>query len=182
MKLLLFISLTIILLYFFKNKMKKPGSLGFYLFLACEGLAWLLVHSLEFWVYRPLKFNQLCSWFLLLVFFYLMSHSVNKLINNKTIRSAPSNSALVKTAPLRDGLLLTGIYSKIRHPMYCSLICLVWGLFLKNIRFDTFLISVFSSLLVYRAAKKEEEQNEQKFGERYVQYKKRTKMFIPYLI
>jgi len=182
MKFLLFVCLTIILLYFFKSKLKKTDSLGFNLFIACEGLAWLLVHSLETWFYRPFKFNQLCSWFLLLAFFYLMYRSVNKIIKNRSTPSGPANSALINSNLGQDRLLVTGVYSTIRHPMYCSLLCLTWGLFLKNIRFDTFLISIFTTLIVYRVTRKEETANLLKFGERYVQYKKRTKMFIPHVI
>lgn len=79
-------------------------------------------------------------------------------------------------------LIETGLYGKIRHPLYSSLIFLSFAAYLK-------MPSLFSSLLEFglvftllSAVKAEEVIDEKKFGDSYQQYKQKTKMFIPHVI
>lgn len=75
----------------------------------------------------------------------------------------------------------TGLYTKIRHPLYSALLFLSVSAFLKR-------PSVFWAILVFgvvftlmSTVRAEEEFDEKKFGSRYAEYRKRTKMFIPYI-
>ncbi len=79
-------------------------------------------------------------------------------------------------------LVESGLYAKIRHPLYSSLLFFALAAFLKQ-------PSLFSAILMfgifftlYSTVTAEEKIDEEKFGTRYSEYKQRTKMFIPYII
>ena len=79
-------------------------------------------------------------------------------------------------------LVTQGIYHYIRHPLYGSLLCLSWGIFFKSISGLTFMLVCATSIFIVFAAKMEERENCDYFGDEYRSYMRRTKMFIPYLI
>jgi protein-S-isoprenylcysteine O-methyltransferase Ste14 len=78
-------------------------------------------------------------------------------------------------------LVESGIYKYIRHPMYCSLLLLTWGIFLKNPVSDALLASLAASLFLFLTAIFDEKECIAYFGEKYRDYMKRTKRFIPYI-
>lgn len=178
MKLIAFITITFILYLLFRRKIKTRSNPAFYIFLACEGSTWLLITSFRYWIINPLKTKQLVSWTLLLISAGLLLISLSQFKKWRTNRSAQLQSSAFIQQPQKL-FISTGIYSYIRHPMYCALICLIWSLFFKYIRFDTFLIAVFSSLSIFRAANLEESLNVEKFGSEYKKYMANTKMFFP---
>ena len=79
-------------------------------------------------------------------------------------------------------LVTSGIYKYIRHPQYTGFFMITLGMMLEWATLP--LIILYSLLLVlyYRLAKKEEKDIEQEFGREYIEYKQKTKMFIPYII
>ncbi len=79
-------------------------------------------------------------------------------------------------------LVTSGIYKYIRHPQYTGFFMITLGMMLEWATLP--LIILYSLLLVlyYRLAKKEEKDIEQEFGNEYIEYKQKTKMFIPYII
>jgi protein-S-isoprenylcysteine O-methyltransferase Ste14 len=78
-------------------------------------------------------------------------------------------------------LIETGIFKYVRHPLYGSLLFLTWGICLKNSVLSLIVISILSSIFLFVTAKIEERENIGFFGERYIDYIKRSKMFVPYL-
>jgi protein-S-isoprenylcysteine O-methyltransferase Ste14 len=76
----------------------------------------------------------------------------------------------------------TGIYRYIRHPQYTGFFMISLGMMLEWATLS--LIILYSLLLVlyYKLAKKEKMDIEKEFGSKYIEYKKHTKMFIPYII
>jgi len=78
-------------------------------------------------------------------------------------------------------LVQTGIFKYIRHPMYGSLLFLTWGVCLKNPETTIIIISVLSSIFLYITAKTEEKEDIKFFGEEYIKYIKKSKMFVPYV-
>jgi protein-S-isoprenylcysteine O-methyltransferase Ste14 len=56
-----------------------------------------------------------------------------------------------------------------------------WGIVLKNISWIGILLAVMITMLLILTAKKEENENIQYFGERYREYMKHTKMFVPFI-
>jgi protein-S-isoprenylcysteine O-methyltransferase Ste14 len=78
-------------------------------------------------------------------------------------------------------LVEVGAYKFIRHPLYASLLFLGWGAFLKDPSLPAAILAVAASAFLVATAKVEEKENVEKFGSGYIDYMKRTKMFMPYL-
>jgi protein-S-isoprenylcysteine O-methyltransferase Ste14 len=81
---------------------------------------------------------------------------------------------------LGEGLVTTGIYAYTRNPMYFGAIIMILGWFLI-FPFTFILISTFLFLvLFYITAKSEEKQLIQTYGKKYLKYKSKVPLFIPY--
>jgi len=153
---------------------------GFYRFFAWECIAWLLASNFKWWFANPFSINQIISWILLLFSAYLVISGVILL----KMKGKPSQTrdeenlfGFEKTTELID----TGVFRCIRHPLYASLIFLTWGIFLKHPQIILFIVSLLASILLYITSKLDEKECINYFGEKYIDYMKRTKMFIPYL-
>ena len=79
-------------------------------------------------------------------------------------------------------LIEQGIFKYIRHPLYSSLIFLTWGILLKSTSIELLVVSIISTLFLYLTAIFDEKECIQFFGVKYIEYMKRSKMFIPYII
>ncbi|MEJ2300039.1 MAG: methyltransferase [Anaerolineales bacterium] len=78
-------------------------------------------------------------------------------------------------------LVTAGAYQYIRHPLYCSLILLGLGIYLKDPSAVGALLLVVLGASLYATGRVEESENLHKFGDEYARYLERTKMFIPFL-
>jgi protein-S-isoprenylcysteine O-methyltransferase Ste14 len=79
-------------------------------------------------------------------------------------------------------LVDTGIFKYIRHPLYSSLLFLTWGIFLKNPSPVLFIAGILSTVFLYFTAIFDEKESIAFFGEKYREYQKSSKMFIPYIL
>jgi protein-S-isoprenylcysteine O-methyltransferase Ste14 len=79
-------------------------------------------------------------------------------------------------------LVDSGIFKYIRHPLYSSLIFLTWGIYLKSPDLHLLITAIVSTLFLYITAIRDERECIQYFGNKYIDYKKRSKMFIPFII
>ena len=78
-------------------------------------------------------------------------------------------------------LITTGIYAYIRHPMYLSVTLMMLGVLISSpTLLEAFLLVLLLVVLLLKA-KKEEAIWSQK-SEAYVAYKKRTKLFLPFVL
>jgi protein-S-isoprenylcysteine O-methyltransferase Ste14 len=78
------------------------------------------------------------------------------------------------------GTLVTdGIYAYIRHPQYSGFMLITLGLLVHWATIPLLIMWPILMLLYYRLAKREEKDMEKEFGNQYVEYKKRTAMFLP---
>lgn len=83
----------------------------------------------------------------------------------------------------RQGTLVTkGIYKYIRHPQYTGLLLLSLGILIEWATLPLIIFYPIMIIVYLRLAKREENDMLAEFGEEYVQYKKRTKMFIPFIV
>jgi protein-S-isoprenylcysteine O-methyltransferase Ste14 len=117
---------------------------------------------------------------LLLLSIYLVVAGVltlKKGRNNENVRNEETLYKFEKTSELVE----VGIFKYIRHPLYSSLLCLTWGIFLKNPDLILFLISLSSSMFLYFTAYLDERECINYFGEKYQNYMRRTKRFVPYI-
>ncbi len=74
----------------------------------------------------------------------------------------------------RDALVTKGIYSKIRHPMYIGIILFHIGLPLTANGFTALISTVIWGVFIVIWKHFEEKNLERRFGEEYVEYKKKT--------
>ncbi len=155
---------------------------GFYRFFAWEGIAWLLVNNYRYWFINLFSFLQIISFILLVCALVLaMTGFVLIKIKGKIDKNRNDNTAysFEKTTELIE----VGIFKYIRHPMYSSLIFLTWGIYFKNVvSINLLIISILSTVFLFITAKVEEKEDLKFFGEKYKDYIKKTKMFIPYII
>lgn len=96
---------------------------------------------------------------------------------SKSRGEAPENFTFENTTTL----VTSGIYHYIRHPMYSSLLLLAWGAFFKHLSLLGLLITILTTILTVILGHIEEKENLVFFGPDYIEYKKTSKMFLPFL-
>lgn len=79
-----------------------------------------------------------------------------------------------------EGLLTTGLYRKVRHPQYTGFFLVIIGFLIQWPTIITLAMFPFLMYMYYRLAKKEEKEMVEKFGDEYLEYMKRTGMFLPF--
>lgn len=178
---LIFCLLSVPLVIVSRKSLLNPGSHGFYRFLGWEGLLFLTICNVRYWFHHPFSIPQIVSWVFLLYALYLVIAGV-LLLHRKgkshPDREDPALFSFEKTTELVD----TSIYKYIRHPLYASLLFLTWGVFLKHPDLLLMAVALFSSVMFYLTARKDEKECVAYFGAIYNEYMKRTKMFIPFVV
>lgn len=153
---------------------------GFYRFFSWECMLWLFASNYLFWFNDPFCVRQIFSWILLTYSVYpVVAGSVQLKKAGKPAKEREEEAlyAFEKTSELVD----TGIFKYIRHPLYSSLLFLTWGIFLKNTTLPLFVVALSSSIFLFLTAWFDEKECIRYFGEKYSEYMKRTKRFVPYL-
>lgn len=179
-KLVTFGILSLLIILVSRRTLFNAKSHGFYRFFSWECIAWLLTSNYKFWFKDPFSINQVISWILL---FYAAYLAISGVIAMKTKGKAEKSRddknlfGFEKTTELID----TGVFKQIRHPLYASLIFLTWGIFLKNPTVLLFFIGLLSTDFLYFTSKFDERECINYFGDKYVDYMKHTKMFIPFI-
>lgn len=79
----------------------------------------------------------------------------------------------------KEKLVTTGIYAQIRHPQYLGFVLLTAGIDFLWPTFSTIFLWPILVFLYYRLAKEEEAMMGQRFGDEYLDYKKKVPRFIP---
>ena len=176
----LFVLGTLALIVISRRSLLQPRSHGFYRFFAWETLLAMFLLNVRGWFADALAWHQLVSWVLLIISLVLVILGVRLLrqIGSQDAgRSDPSLLGMEKTSRL----VTVGLYRYIRHPMYSSLLFLGWGMFFKSPSWlDAGLVLLCTDFLV-ATARIEERENVSYFGEEYVAYMQRSKMFIPFI-
>ncbi len=171
----------------------------FYRFFALEFAFLLILVNFGYWIKNPFTFFRLVTWLILCGSFMLAGYAIFHLllfgkpqlsndieIPNKLtfaeiykyIRRPLYTSRIVLSIETTTNLVTSGVYKYIRHPLYCSLIILGAVTLIKNpSMLATSLFSV-ATVFLYATARVEEKENLIKFGDDYVFYMKRSKMFF----
>jgi len=179
-KIVLFGTLSIPVIFISWRTLFSIKSHGFYRFFSWECMIWLLVSNYKFWFENPFCVKQVFSWIFLLISGYLVIVAVILIKKTgKPIKHRVDKNLyqFEKTSELAD----KGIYKYIRHPMYSSLIFLTWGIYLKNTTGILLFVSILSTVFLYLTAIIEEIECIKYFGEKYYEYIKRSKKFIPFI-
>lgn len=180
-KWILFAILSVPVIVVSLKSLTKIASHGFSRFFAWECIVWLLVNNYRYWFKEPFSVVQIVSWGLLIVSIYPVIMGVVELKRHGKMQKHRNEEKLF-TFESTTELVDTGIYKYIRHPLYLSLLLLTWGIFFKNIKIDLLVISTVASVLLFLTAKADEKECLAYFGNKYKEYRKRSKMFIPYLL
>jgi protein-S-isoprenylcysteine O-methyltransferase Ste14 len=154
---------------------------GFFRFFSWECIIWLFVNNYKFWFDHPLSTKQIFSWVLLLYSIYLVIYGarmIKKIGRPEKGRGEKELFEFEKTTELVD----QGIFKYIRHPLYSSLLFLTWGIFLKNTSYSLFAVSLISTVFLYLTAILDEKECINFFGDKYREYMKRSKRFIPFIV
>lgn len=166
----IFILLSILLFIF--TVIKRPYRHRFPRFFAFESIIGLVLLNVKSWFLNPSSLCQIVSWIFLAGSLVLALHGFRQL----HVAGAPKDDIEETTR-----LVTTGVYRYIRHPLYCSLLLVGIGAFLKEPSFFALFLFLVLAGFVFASGKVEENENIKKFGEEYYKYKKTTRMFIPFL-
>jgi len=180
LKFFIFCLLSIPLVIVSRKSLLKPGSHGFYRFFGWEALLWLAVGNIPFWFSAPFCPRQIVSWIFLFYSLYLVVAGVILLKRQGKSDDKRQDETLYSFEKTTE-LVETGLYRYIRHPLYGSLLFLSWGIFLKNITLISFVVVIFASLMFFLTARMDEKECLEYFGQKYSDYMKKTKMFVPYV-
>ena len=154
---------------------------GFYRLLAWQGILALLVLNTPVWFDNRYALHQLFSWWALFSSLLVLFAGIHQLRSagqaDRAVRADSELFAFEQTTKVVD----TGVYRWIRHPLYCSLLLLTWGIALKQLMPLTVLIALFSSVCLYLTARQDERECIAYFGSSYSDYMLRSRMFIPYV-
>jgi len=160
--------------------LKTKGSHGFYRFFAWEAILVLLIFKIEYWFTDPFSWHQILSWILLfssLYFVFAGTFTLKKKGKQQNIRDEENLYGFERTTEV----VTSGIYRYIRHPLYASLLLLAWGTFLKQPDWILLHVVIIASLFLYLTARADEKECITYFGDKYVEYMKTTKRFIPFI-
>ena len=179
---IIFTAVSIVLVTISWRSLINPRSHGFHRFFAWECILGLFLINAEFWFYKPLAWNQIIAWFLLIVCLFPLVFGVRALRTRgrpaKQREADPTLLGFEKTTTL----VTSGIYKYIRHPLYFSLLLLAWGIFFKSPSLPGLALASISTLFLVFTAKADEDECIRFFGTQYVEYMKNTKMFVPYVL
>lgn len=161
--------------------MGNPRAHGFYRFFAWEAMLALLVLNAPVWFEDRYALHQEISWVLLFASLTVLLLGLYQLRRdgrpNLQARTEAELFAFERTSRLVTG----GIYRFIRHPLFCSLLLLAWGIACKRPGVTSFALAALASVLLYLAARRDEAECIAFFGDAYRQYMRRSRMFVPFL-
>ena len=154
---------------------------GFYRFFAFELLSALVLLNAPEWFRDPLAARQLVSWCLGAASIALTIEGFRLL---RIIGRPAPTPARTNNLPFENTTtpVTVGAYRLIRHPLYASLLALVWGAYLKNpLSIGGIALALGASGFLVATAVAEERENLMAFGAAYAAYMKRTRRFVPFL-
>ena len=180
-KVILFIALSLPVIYLSKRSLFDIKSHGFPRFFSWECIIALFVANYKFWFVEPLSATQVISWLLLAISVYMIIAGALLLRRARKPGVVRVDEKLFKFERTTE-LVTSGIFKYIRHPLYSSLVLLTWGIYFKNPTVIMTFVALLSSILLWFTATGDEKECIEYFGDRYRDYMKMTKRFIPFII
>ncbi|HIQ43822.1 MAG TPA: isoprenylcysteine carboxylmethyltransferase family protein [Pseudomonas oleovorans] len=175
-----FVILSAVLLGISWRTLGNPRSHGFYRFLAWEVMLVMLLCNAPYWFGDRGELHQQVAWVLLslsLLVLFAGVYQMRRFGRAGEQRQDDELFAFERTSRLVTG----GVFRYIRHPMYCSLLLLAWGIACKRIDAMILLLASLSSVLLWCAARCEERECLAYFGQPYRDYMRRSRMFVPFV-
>lgn len=153
---------------------------GFYRYFSWICMSWLFASNYKFWFTNPFNLYQIFSWILLFYSAYLVIAGLLLILRigkPSHERDEKNLFGFEKTTELVE----TGVFKHTRHPLYASLIFVTWAIYFKNPTLSLILFALLSSFFLYITSRFDEKECINYFGDKYKNYMKRTKMFIPFI-
>jgi len=177
---------------------------GFHSFLAHQNIKKYLIKN---WIskrYYRLGYNFIAIVLLVLLLIYYQSISASSLFENNWIKTVGFCICLLgmvllflalkqynlaefsgiqqfknELSPSPIQLHTSGLNSYVRHPLYLSMLLLIWGYFLFQPT-DLFLLTtIIATIYIYVGTLLEEEKLILEFGEQYIKYQQNVSMLFP---
>jgi protein-S-isoprenylcysteine O-methyltransferase Ste14 len=181
MKLLVFGILSLPLLALSWRSMFSLKRHGLYRFALFECILWLAVRNHRHLIVEEFDLQQVASSVLMLASLAFVLAAVFTMRSKGRISSGRDDPSLF-TFERTTALVETGIFRLVRHPMYSSLLFLVWGILLRRIEAGLVAVACGATVAGVLAAWIEEKENLAYFGEAYRRYAAKTKRFVPFVI
>jgi len=178
---IVFAGVSGILVYVSRASLRAPGSHGFSRLFAWECILALVLLNIGVWFRAPLVWHQLISWALLVTSLVPLYLGVRALVGRGKPTARRESDPQLLAFERTSVLVTTGIYGYIRHPLYCSLLLLAWGVFFKAPAWAGGLLAAASTAFLFATARADEAECVRFFGPAYQAYMGRTKRFVPYL-
>ena len=138
--------------------------------------------NIPVWFHHWRSWYQTISWILLFSSFIPLGLGLDALRRRGGPRDPNARPELELLAFERTSRLVSeGVFRYIRHPLYCSLLLLAWGLFFKSPSPIGVALAAVATLSLLLTARADEAECLQTFGTEYRNYMQRTKMFLPYV-
>ncbi len=171
---IIFIILGTILIIIFSwwASIKDKRYHGIFRFFSFESIFILIIINAKYWFINPFKVMQIISWIFLLSSIIIASLGFYLL---KVI--GKPKGKLENTT----NIISISLFKYIRHPLYLSLILLGFGALLKQTGFIQLVLLIINIISIIFTAKVEEKEMIGRFGNEYIQYMGKTKMFIPFI-
>jgi protein-S-isoprenylcysteine O-methyltransferase Ste14 len=154
---------------------------GFYRFFAFELLWTLILLNAPVWFRDPFSVRQFASYLLGAASIGLAIEGFRLLLSvgrPSTTFAQDTNLGFENTTRL----VTAGAYRFIRHPLYASLLALVWCAWLKDpFAAANIAMALASTGFLITTAVIEEKENLVRFGADYATYMKHTRRFVPFL-
>lgn len=179
-KIILFVLATIGISWASRSSLRDFRHHGFFRFFSWEIILILFLLNVSDWFLHPFSLRQIISWSFLIISLVFIFQGVRLFRQKGHIDQDRKDPALVGVEKTTE-LVTTGVYHYIRHPFYSSLLFLGWGIFLKNVTWLGSILAVSNTAFLILTAKIEEGENKQYFGDKYQDYMKQTKMFVPFI-
>lgn len=179
-KIIVFIIISAGLFWLSRRSLRSVRSHGFYRFFAWITFLAIALINLDYWFDEPFGVRQIASWILLSICVFIGAYGTISL-HRAGAQGAARDDELLIGIEKTTRLVTAGPYRYIRHPMYSSFLFGAWGAFLKHYSWLSFIMACLTTFFTILTARMEEAENIRYFGDIYRNYKKRTRMFIPYL-
>jgi protein-S-isoprenylcysteine O-methyltransferase Ste14 len=181
MKAMIFGIGTVFLIIISRASLRAPRSHGFYRFFAWEFILGLFLLNMNLWFYKPFAWNQIIAWILLLASLIPLGYGIHFLRTRGQPAHKRKGDDSLLAFEKTTRLVTSGIYKYIRHPLYSSLLLVIWGIFFKHISVIGITLAMAATIFLIFTAKADEAECIKFFGSAYNDYMKKTRMFIPYI-
>ncbi len=181
MKVFVFCLLSLPLLALSRRSLFGLKNHGLYRFVVWECILWLAVQNSRYLIVDQFDLQQVISSVLMIASLVYVLSAVFMMRKRGRAGTRRADRTLFGFEQTTE-LVESGIFGHVRHPMYGSLLFLAWGVLLRNVAADLLVVALLATGACMLAALMEEKENTDYFGERYTDYMRKTKMFIPYVI